>query len=245
MRGVLKVAALGAVVAGLGAASAWAATIHGNARANVIHGTPRADKIFGLGGNDRLYGGAGNDKLYGGPGNDVLVGGPGADLLNCGPGHDTAYADKHDRLIGCEVVKGLNPPPPPTTTPTTTSAPALVAKPGQYCGFAQTGDSVCFNITGDTPQRFTGAHYAITSDCTPSSRWTVTLDTAGGTDIDATNLTFDFKATSGDAQGTEITGTLDQNGNAQGHIHSQVTFDNSGTSYSCTADTDYTAKLQQ
>jgi len=117
-----------AILAGLVAGVAWAATIVGTPKGDVLKGSPRADKIYGKAGNDRLYGKAGNDRLYGnggndllvgGPGNDLLVGGRGADLLVCGAGRDVAVADKNDKATrGCEVVRGLpKPPPPPPAAP--------------------------------------------------------------------------------------------------------------------------------
>jgi Ca2+-binding RTX toxin-like protein len=81
------------------------------------------DGLIGGDGNDRLYGGANEDSLDGGRGNDLIVtgggrndanGGPGNDVIystnhrtdtvRCGSGHDIAYADRKDKLRGCENV---------------------------------------------------------------------------------------------------------------------------------------------
>ena len=147
-------AAIGAVVVGLVAASAFAANIAGTVGNDTLRGTAKADKITGGPGNDKLYGLGGNDVLLGGAGNDVLSGGPGADALNCGPGRDTALADKSDKVTGCEVVKGLpKPPPPPPPPPTTTATPppptVSPLTPGSYKGATQDGNSVFFTVTGD------------------------------------------------------------------------------------------------
>jgi hypothetical protein len=225
-RGVARILALTAVaIAGL-AASAWAGNIHGTAHNDVLRGTPHNDiihglagndRIYGLGGNDKLYGGPGNDRLYGGAGNDVLVGGPGADILDCGGGHDVAYASVSARaLSNCEVVHTVTPPPtttstPTTTAPTTTTAPALVAEPGQYCGFTDKGESVCFYINAGTPETFTKAHFAVTSDCNPSSRFVVTYDFYDSVPLGA-DLSWTYSVTSGDVAGTVFSGTADASG---------------------------------
>jgi Ca2+-binding RTX toxin-like protein len=237
VRGVLKLVALGALVAGIGAASAWAATLRGNSRPNVIHGTPRADTIYGLAGNDKLYGGSGNDKLYGGSGNDLLVGGPGADLLNCGPGHDTAIADKSDKLVGCEVVRGLKRLPPPPPQP--------LWQPGNYCGFTNNGGSICFDITA-SPFQFTNAQYSASfdsQDCSPAATGSVNYSTSGTADIQADG-SFDFAIKSGDAAGTEITGTIDTQGGASGNMHIQSVLSSGGSTYTCQLNATWTAKKQ-
>lgn len=90
------------------------------------------DKLFGGNGSDCMFGGSQDDVLYGGPGNDdmghycyefifdtgedVFYGGPGnediiavepgrkRDIVYCGSGRDRVFADKLDRLYGCERV---------------------------------------------------------------------------------------------------------------------------------------------
>ena len=107
--------------------------LDGGSGADVIHGGPANDVLRGGAQEDRLYGGRGSDHLYGGGDDDLLVGGPGRDVLvggagwdtfragpgndviyaadgraesvDCGSGFDTVYADRHDRLHGCERVK--------------------------------------------------------------------------------------------------------------------------------------------
>lgn len=62
-----------------------------------IAGTAAADVIYGTSeGGDRIAAGGGNDVVH--------AANRHRDTVDCGPGRDTAYADKSDRLIGCEVV---------------------------------------------------------------------------------------------------------------------------------------------
>ena len=63
----------------------------------LILGTPKADVIEGtpLWG-DVIEAGAGNDQVHA---NDRHT-----DRVNCGPGRDTVWADRTDRLTGCEVI---------------------------------------------------------------------------------------------------------------------------------------------
>ena len=88
------------------------------------------DLLDGGPGDDRLFGGSGRDTLKGGPGNDLIVGydefeaetsrdrysgGPGNDRIDahdgapqtvdCGSGRDRVTIDRHDRVLGCEVVR--------------------------------------------------------------------------------------------------------------------------------------------
>jgi len=251
-------------IAGAGAASAWAATIHGTQHADVIRGTPGPDvlegrggndRLYGLGGNDKLYGGPGNDKLYGGSGNDLLVGGPGADYLDCGPGRDTAVADRFDRLNHCETVIRVGAPPPPrtttaatttTTTATTTTAPASNAQPGHYCGFTNNGDAICFDVTGGTPQTFTNLKFTITyrgTDCNPTATGTVDYTTGGVAQLQPDN-SFDFEVASGAQAGTFAKGTVAPDGTATGVLNVRSVLSSSGTTYTCGLTTDWTATKQ-
>jgi hypothetical protein len=60
----------------------------GTAKADVIEGSPReGDVILGLAGNDQIHANDGH-----------------TDTVNCGPGRDTVWADRTDRLTGCEVI---------------------------------------------------------------------------------------------------------------------------------------------
>jgi hypothetical protein len=244
-------------VAGAGAASAWAATIHGTPHADVIRGTPHADvidgragndRLYGLAGNDKLYGGPGNDKLYGGSGNDLLVGGPGADYLDCGPGRDTAVADRLDTLNHCETVIRVGPPPPPTTTTaaTTTTVATPPAQPGHYCGFTNNGDAICFDITGGKPQTFTNLAFTVTyrgTDCNPTATGVVPYTTRGTATLQPDN-SFDFEVASGDTAGTFVKGTVSPDGTASGteNVHSVIV--SSGTTYTCGLSTEWTATKQ-
>jgi Tol biopolymer transport system component len=62
-----------------------------------VVGTPRADVIEGT----RLWG----DVIQGLAGNDQIHANDGhTDKVNCGPGRDTVWADRTDKLTGCEIV---------------------------------------------------------------------------------------------------------------------------------------------
>jgi hypothetical protein len=63
--------------------------VQGTAGADVIEGTP----LWG----DAILAGAGNDQIHA---NDRHT-----DRVNCGPGRDTVWADRTDRLTGCEIVR--------------------------------------------------------------------------------------------------------------------------------------------
>jgi hypothetical protein len=62
--------------------------VDGAAGADVIEGTPRE--------GDVINGGAGNDQIHANDGH--------TDHVNCGPGRDTVWADRTDKLTGCEIV---------------------------------------------------------------------------------------------------------------------------------------------
>ena len=48
----------------------------------------------------------GGDVIAAGAGNDTVRAKNGRhDLVNCGTGRDTVYADRSDRLIGCEIIR--------------------------------------------------------------------------------------------------------------------------------------------
>jgi Ca2+-binding RTX toxin-like protein len=89
-------------------------TQDGGAGDDVLDGGKGNDTMKGGAGDDVLDGGKGNDILDGGPGADVLNGGPGndtihaqdgrKDTINCGSGKDRVFADRIDRLQGCEKV---------------------------------------------------------------------------------------------------------------------------------------------
>lgn len=62
-----------------------------------VLGTPRADVIEG----SPLWG----DVIVAGAGNDLIHANDGhTDRVDCGPGRDTVWADRSDRLTGCEIV---------------------------------------------------------------------------------------------------------------------------------------------
>jgi dipeptidyl aminopeptidase/acylaminoacyl peptidase len=62
-----------------------------------VRGTPRIDVIEGsdLPG-DVILAGAGNDRVHANDGH--------TDRVNCGPGRDVVWADRTDRLTGCELI---------------------------------------------------------------------------------------------------------------------------------------------
>ena len=95
----------------------------GGAGNDVLKGGDGADELMGGSGDDKLHGEAGPDVIRGGAGNDWVTGGaerndidagPGNDKVSsangipetvrCGGGKDEAWADKSDRLLGCERI---------------------------------------------------------------------------------------------------------------------------------------------
>jgi hypothetical protein len=62
--------------------------IAGTAGGDVIEGTQRE--------GDVIRGGAGDDRIHAGDRH--------TDRIACGPGRDTVWADRLDRLTGCETV---------------------------------------------------------------------------------------------------------------------------------------------
>lgn len=62
-----------------------------------IDGTGAADAILGTSqGGDVIVAGAGNDSIHAKNGR--------RDTVSCGPGRDTVWADRTDRLSGCEII---------------------------------------------------------------------------------------------------------------------------------------------
>jgi hypothetical protein len=62
--------------------------VQGTSRGDVIEGTPLwGDVILGLAGNDQIHANDGH-----------------TDKVNCGAGRDTVWADRTDKLTGCEIV---------------------------------------------------------------------------------------------------------------------------------------------
>jgi hypothetical protein len=62
--------------------------VAGSPKSDVIEGTPLE--------GDVISGGAGNDQIHANDGH--------TDRVNCGPGRDTVWADRTDKLTGCEVI---------------------------------------------------------------------------------------------------------------------------------------------
>jgi len=62
-----------------------------------IAGTSEADVVYGTAqGGDVISAGAGADRVHARNGH--------RDAISCGPGRDVVWADRSDRLTGCEVV---------------------------------------------------------------------------------------------------------------------------------------------
>ena len=62
--------------------------VSGTPGPDVIEGSPRE--------NDVILAGGGNDRVHANDGH--------TDRVNCGPGRDTVWADRKDKLTGCEVI---------------------------------------------------------------------------------------------------------------------------------------------
>jgi hypothetical protein len=99
--------------------------IDGGYGADVIDGGPGADSIDGEQGADTIRGGDGPDQIRGGSGHNRIDAGSGNDELSsvngvaervrCGPGSDEIWADRADRLSGCERVHIVRNPLPAVT----------------------------------------------------------------------------------------------------------------------------------
>jgi len=90
--------------------------LSGTAGSERIAGRRGGDRIRALGGDDCIQGARGNDRLKPGDGEDKVRGGKGrdrirsadgeTDLIRCGRGkRDRVFADRSDRLRGCERVR--------------------------------------------------------------------------------------------------------------------------------------------
>lgn len=81
-------------------------SIRGRGGDDCIGGGTGDDKMGGGKGADVIRGGKGKDKVSAGPGDDVIrVAGKTRDFVRCGPGTDTVFANRRDKLRGCEKVK--------------------------------------------------------------------------------------------------------------------------------------------
>ena len=99
--------------------------IGGGYGADVLNGGPGPDFIDGGAGPDTIRGGAGNDRIRGGSERNSIDAGPGADEISsangieervrCGSGRDEIWADRGDRLSGCERVHLVRNPWPAVT----------------------------------------------------------------------------------------------------------------------------------
>lgn len=237
------IAAAAAVVA---SGSALAANIVGTARGEVIRGTAKADKLYGRGGDDRLFGLAGDD---------YLAGGAGPDRISCGPGRDRVLADPRDKVAkDCEfvVTVGTAPPaapppettPPPPATPPPPQAPAQLAKPGFFGGFASTGGSVNF-VVGADGRSFSEFKFSYEADCQPPGRLSAGVTYSGTVPI-AADRTFSADGTTSTGTTVKFSGSFDASGtSASGRFQVHVTHDEDGTHYDCdSGGADWSAKWQ-
>ena len=88
------------------AKGACAHRIVGSRHGERLRGTRRADLILARGGADRIRPKRGRDCVRAGKGNDRIFARDGArDRIKCGRGRDLVYADRRDRVKGCERVK--------------------------------------------------------------------------------------------------------------------------------------------
>lgn len=235
-----------AVVGGVLASAAAAATIVGTSGNDVLRGTAKADRMLGKGGNDRLYGLAGADVLQGGPGVDRYVCGAGRDTVIAAPGESVAR--------DCEVVKRVGPPPlgPSTAPPTEPTVPpppppvppAQLARPGFFGGFANTGGSVNFVVAADG-RTFSQFKFGYQADCRPPLRIEGTLTYSGTVPI-AADRTFSADGTTADGTVVKFSGSFDEAGvSASGRFQVQTTYDEDGTRYTCdSGGADWSAKSQ-
>lgn len=80
--------------------------IVGTRRGERLRGTRRGDLILARAGDDRIRPRRGRDCVRAGKGADRIFSRDGArDRVRCGRGRDVAFADRRDRLRGCEQVK--------------------------------------------------------------------------------------------------------------------------------------------
>jgi Ca2+-binding RTX toxin-like protein len=82
--------------------------LEGHKGVDELRGGPSHDTLKSFEGNDLLVGGSSQDKLLAGRGKDrikVNDGGNQPDVVKCGDGVDVVFADKVDRLKGCEKVR--------------------------------------------------------------------------------------------------------------------------------------------
>jgi hypothetical protein len=80
--------------------------IVGTRKGERLRGTKRADLILARGGADKIRPKRGRDCVRAGRGNDRVFARDGArDRIKCGRGRDVVYADRRDRVRGCERVK--------------------------------------------------------------------------------------------------------------------------------------------
>jgi hypothetical protein len=81
----------------------------GTRKGERLRGTRRADLILARGGTDKIRPRRGRDCVRAGKGNDRIFTRDGTrDRIKCGRGRDLVYADRRDRVKGCERVKRRN-----------------------------------------------------------------------------------------------------------------------------------------
>jgi hypothetical protein len=104
---------VGTIGADIIAGTAGADRICAEAGRDYVHGAAGRDVIFGMGDRDTLVAGNGRDVLKGGGGGDKLFSidqRHGNDVIYGGMGKDNCFADKGDRVIGCEIVHRVSTP---------------------------------------------------------------------------------------------------------------------------------------
>jgi Ca2+-binding RTX toxin-like protein len=243
-----RLAILAAVLGGLVASSALAATIVGTPGNDVLRGTANADRLLGKGGNDRLFGMAGDDYLQGGAGVDRYV---------CGAGRDTVVAAPGEYVAkDCEVVRRVGAAPPDTTAPPPTdttpapspppppAAPTPLAKPGFFGGFMNTGGSIHFVVAPDGLS-FSQFEFSYEAPCQPGGRLTGAGVVYSGTIGIAPDRRF---TADGQTEGlsVKLSGSFDASGTSvSGRFQVHESLDQDGVHYECdSGGSDWSAKWQ-
>jgi hypothetical protein len=95
--------------------------LEGGGGNDILLGGREGDELAAGDGDDRVTSDGGDDSIRAGPGHDLISSGPGRDRIrsldserdwgDCGTNRDRAFADRQDRLRGCEVVRHHPPPP--------------------------------------------------------------------------------------------------------------------------------------
>jgi len=115
---------------------------------------------------------------------------------------------------------------------------------GSYCGFTDSGGGICFEVGGSGAGQFvTNGKFEQTTDCTPSSRFGLSITL--GAQVQLADLKFRFAVGSGELAGSSVEGTFDAEGNVKGSLVMRAIFTDGGTQYTCESRTSWSAKLQR